>query len=262
MDNRPIAFFDSGVGGLPYLEWATKHLPNETFTYLADSSHFPYGEKTVEEVREYVLSGIRLIRRIADPKLVVVACNTASVVALEELRKEFSLPFVGVVPAIKVAAERPGCKKIALLATSITVDDDYSQNLIHSYADKCEVVRVAGRELVRFVENELVSSDASRIRSALRPVVEVLKSHKVDSVVLGCTHFTLLDRALEQEMGEGVAIIDSREGVGHQIVRLLETGGLAAAHKATDRFYLTGEADDRYREFARRYGLVFSGKAA
>jgi len=262
MDNRPIAFFDSGVGGLPYLAWAKERLPRESFVYLADTAHFPYGEKDAAEVRRFVLDGVELVIRTSDPKMVVVACNTASVVALPELRNRFRLPFVGVVPALKPAAERSPHRRIALLATSLTAEDGYTDDLVRSFAADCEVTRIAGRDLVRFVEYELADSDEACIRSAIHPIVDSVREARVDSLVLACTHFTLLDAAFKHELGESVAVVDSREGVGRQIMRLLKQEAIEAEAKGEDRFYLTGEESDSYLRFAERYGLAYAGKPA
>ncbi len=259
MDNRPIAFFDSGVGGLPYLGWAKEHLPRETFVYFADTAHFPYGEKSAKEVRTFVLEGVEGVIRASNPKMIVIACNTASVVALSELRARFRLPFVGVVPALKPAAERSAGRRIALLATGLTAEDGYTDDLVRSFAADCEVIRIGDGELVRFVEYELVSSDAERIRSAIRPIVEAVRAKGVDSLVLACTHFTLLDAAFKRELGDSVAIVDSREGVGRQIMRLLAQEGIEADAKGEDRLCVSGQESDRYLRFAERYGLAFAG---
>ncbi len=260
MDSRPIGFFDSGLGGLPYLARVKERLPEESFAYLADSAHFPYGEKSADEVRSRVLAGIGLLCAVADPKLVVVACNTASVVALDELRRKFRIPFVGVVPAVKPAAERSERRRIGLLATSRTVDDRYLEGLIESFAADCEVVRLAAGDLVRFVEYDYLPGAEEAAEAALRPLVRELKESRVDAVVLGCTHFTHLEGAIGKAMGASVAIIDSRDGVARQVGRLLDPG--PAGSKERDSLYLTGDAVERYRRFAALYGLDYRGRAA
>lgn len=265
MNSHPIAFFDSGIGGLPYLAWAKEHLPHEHFVYLGDTAHFPYGEKSPNEVRSFVLAGIETIVRVADPKLVVIACNTASVVGLAELRSRFKLPFVGVVPALKPAAERSTRRRIALASTDLTAENGYTDALVREFAADCEVVRVAERGLVRFVENEFAPGDEEAARSAIRPVVESVLREGADSLVLACTHFTLLDAAFRRELGESVAVIDSREGVGRQLMRLLEREGLSAGAPPSggtpcdDLFYVSGKESERYRTIAAHYGLSFGG---
>ena len=142
---KPIAFLDSGVGGLPYLEMAREHLPKENFIYLADRKNFPYGTKSAEEVFAAVAVLTDRILAAEKPKVFVLACNTMSVVALTRLRKLYPrLPFVGVVPAVKPAAERTKVKRIGVLATNRTLQDAYLDDLIRRFASSCEVVRVAG----------------------------------------------------------------------------------------------------------------------
>ncbi len=263
MSSSPIAFYDSGIGGLPYLTWVRERLSGEQFVYVGDSEHFPYGEKSHEQLREIAESVVgRIIERFA-PKLIVVACNTASVVALSHLRSRFSVPFVGVVPAVKPAAARSRDGKIGLLATTRTVGDAYSERLIEEYASGCSVVRVSGQELVAFVENELLDADPACVNAALEAAIKPLREKQVDSVILGCTHFTFLDRAIRELLGEGVEVIDSREGVGLQVIRVLEQRGLLARDEAmspsTD-VYHTGADGERYRRYAAHLGLGYGGR--
>ena len=263
MSSSPIAFYDSGIGGLPYLTWVRERLPGERYVYIGDSEHFPYGEKSNHELREIAESVVgRIIDRFA-PKLVVVACNTASVVALSHLRSRFSVPFVGVVPAVKPAAARSRGGKIGLLATTRTVSDAYSERLIQEYASGCSVVRVSGQELVAFVENELLGADPACVNAALEAAVKPLREEGVDSVILGCTHFTFLDQAIRERLGDGVEVIDSREGVGLQVIRLLEQKGLLSVEGATTPsadVYQTGAEGERFRRYAEHLGLSYRGR--
>lgn len=265
MDKRPIAFYDSGIGGLPYLCWARDRLPGERFVYVADDAHFPYGEKSPEELRPIVVATVgRMLSRL-QPKLVVVACNTATVVALAALRSSYSVPFVGVVPAVKPAAERSNGRKFALLATTRTVGDAYSERLIREYASDCTVVRVAGQPLVSFIEEEYLDASPDRLREAMDSAVAPLAGEQVDSLILGCTHFTFLDREFRERLGDGVEVIDSREGVGKQVMRLLRRQGIEASPRAgaavppDARLFHTGAGGERYTRYASRFGLEYVG---
>ncbi|MDR3200332.1 MAG: aspartate/glutamate racemase family protein, partial [Spirochaetales bacterium] len=129
--DAPVAFLDSGVGGLPYLQWVRKHLPGENYIYLADRKYFPYGPKTPDRVFSAVAEGVEKFIKTFDPKLFVLACNTASVSALERLRQAFpAKTFVGTVPAVKPAAEYSKNKRIGVLATNATVHAHYLDSLI------------------------------------------------------------------------------------------------------------------------------------
>ncbi len=259
----PIAFFDSGVGGLPYLRWAKEHLPNENYVYLLDRANFPYGTKTKEEVLTIVLDGIsRLITKVR-PKIIVLACNTATVVALQKLRALYpAIPFVGVVPAVKPAAERTHGKRIGVMATNRTLQDVYLDNLIKQFAPHCEVVRVAGPGIVEFVEQKLFQSTPEERYSILNDAIRVLKERKVDEVVLGCTHFLYLEEELRLGLGEEIELIDSRDGVGRQLVKVLTTKSIPNSEpKKRDLLFVTGTSpiEERYYTFARMFGLEVAG---
>lgn len=280
MDDQPIGYFDSGVGGLPYLAHAKERYPDERFAYVADTRNFPYGEKNAEEVRAAVLSSVSRLIDAAAPKIIVVACNTASVIALAELRSTFQVPFVGVVPAIKPAAQRAPRGHIGILATSRTVADAYTDQLIQMHAADCRITRVAGPEIVATVEHRLFDSDHDERLRILRPFVEQFKAAGVDAVVLGCTHFVHLAPEFRDALGDGIEVLDSREGVTRQLGRLLdEVGRRDTARRgvgtpARSCFYTTGGSGvgvttnrpaiaagvSPYERFARGFGLDFCGE--
>lgn len=246
--------------------------------YLADTLHFPYGEKTSDQVRSAVVSAIGALIAQVNPKLIVVACNTASVIALAALRRTYDLPFVGVVPAVKPAARISRLRRIGILATSRTVQDTYTERLIHDFASDCSITRVAASELVDFVERRHIGSSDSERREVVARAVAPLKKAGVDSVVLGCTHFVYLSDVVAAELGTDVQVLDSRDGVCRQVVRLLDQGGLHASEtekRQSDTFFVTGFPErpdggghDRYTEpmsvseyekFANTFGLEYSG---
>ncbi len=158
MTPETIGFLDSGIGGLPYLAHLRRRRGGGRFVYVADRENFPYGEKGREEIIAATLSlAGRLIAR-ENPRLVVVACNTMSVVALDALRARFSLPFVGVVPAVKPAAELSRRRRVGVLATRQTVEGEYLRKLIERHANGCSVVSLSSGGLVEFVEKGTVRS--------------------------------------------------------------------------------------------------------
>lgn len=261
MSDAPVAFLDSGVGGLPYLDLVRRHAPGERFVYVADRAHFPYGEKSASAVREAVVETMARLWRTDPPKTVVVACNTASVVALEALRRRFPVPFVGVVPAVKPAAERSAARRIGVWATEKTLEDGYLEDLVRRFAADCTVVRVPGREIVRFVETGILQASAEQRRARVAEAARRFTEARVDQVVLGCTHFIHLAGELEAALGPGARVIDSREGVCRQLLRVLPERRSSEAPSPQSRLYVTGPVteDDRYGEFARRFGLLFAG---
>jgi len=275
---RPIAVFDSGVGGLPYLAWMKQHLPGESFVYLADRENFPYGEKDEDRLRSIVLDTVGRFIDARDPEVMVIACNTASVVALADLRDRFQVPFVGVVPAVKPAAALSETGAIGILATRRTVEDPYTDGLVDSFARNCRVYRYAGVEIVDLVENRLFTAAEEEKRRVLQPAVDYFRERRVDTVVVACTHFIFVQQELEEMLGPGVRVIDSREGVGRQVIHILREAGLIKDSKASDSSAGTHPSDTagmksnkdyffisecrnekRYRRFAETYGLNWGG---
>lgn len=263
--DKPIAVYDSGVGGLPYLQWLLERLPGERFVYLADHAHFPYGEKPLEELRAIIPAAVEKLIAAADPKLVVIACNTASVVALAELRQRFGIPFVGVVPAVKPAAEQSSQCKVGLFATRRTIEDPYTDDLIRRFASHCEVVRYAEGDIVDLVERRYFSTGKEERRALLRPAAQHFLAAGVDHLVLACTHFVFLKRELEELMDGKAAVIDSRYGVGQQVLRIVQREGLSCdgsfPREEPHRFYITGsDSNEQYRAFAAHFGLAWGGE--
>ncbi|MFP4114504.1 MAG: glutamate racemase [Spirochaetota bacterium] len=220
MSLRTIAFLDSGVGGVPYLVSTRTALPNAAYAYYADNLHFPYGERSVEGLREIVIRAAARLIELVDPVVIVVACNTASVVALAELRRRFAIPFVGVVPAIKPAATLATAGRIGVLATSRTVEDPYLSDLISRFAPGTEVVLEAAGGLVRLVEERFGEFSEDEPTDALELPLRRLREAEVEAVVLGCTHFIHVRDVIERMLGSSIRVVDSVDGVVRQTVRV------------------------------------------
>jgi len=280
MTRRPVAFLDSGIGGLPYLAAARLLLPSTPCVYLADRENFPYGDRTPERITAAVTAAVQRLLTATDPRVVVIACNTASVVALPALRARFDLPFVGVVPAVKTAAASAPGGRFGVLATQQTVEGEYLRGLVASHAAGCTVVALPAAALVRFVEEDLLGS--TRGERLARVAVEVarLKDERIRTLVLGCTHFLHLEEEFREVLArEGITVVDSREGVARQVARLAVTGwreggqpdgagadaGARVAATAESRpqcmFHVTGQepVESRYSAFAERFGLAWGG---
>ncbi len=263
---EPVAFLDSGVGGLPYLAHARSFLPGRRLVYVADRQNFPYGEKSRPEIIAATLSvADRLIRR-EHPSLVVVACNTMSVVALEDLRSRFPVPFVGVVPAVKPAASLSRRKRVGVLATRRTVEGEYLHGLIERHAAGCEVVSLSSGPLVEFVETGLYRARPEERQERVRQEVDRFTREGIDALVLGCTHFLHLEAEFRTLLeARGIMLVDSREGVSRQARRVLAAAEKKAGEPAAnaspngaDALYVTGRRplEDRYQWFASQYGLA------
>ena len=259
-----VLFFDSGVGGLAYLDAFHRLRPHYRCAYLADTAFFPYGEREPRTVEERVVSLITSVEKIHRPSVVVLACNTASVVALGALRTVTDTPVVGVVPAVKPAAEATVTGHIAVLATNRTVDDPYTEGLVRQFARYCRVTRLGLPRLVAAAENSPCGADGEEIEEVIRRDVGEHLASDVDTVVLACTHFVPYRRQFERALDGRVAVVDSLEGVTRRIGYLLdrrpaadrrvyETARDAPSIRPT--FFQTGDDTARLSCLQERYEL-------
>jgi glutamate racemase len=219
--NAPILFFDSGVGGLSVLGPTLKLLPTAPIVYCADSAGFPYGNKSDAELASRIPALLgRLVERF-HPRLAVIACNTASTIALEHVRSALDLPVVGTVPAIKPAAEISKTRVIGVLGTEATVRQPYVDDLAAKFASDCTIVRHGSPDLVELAEAKLggdkVSVDA--VRAATQPLFDLPGGDLIDTMVLACTHFPLLDRELRAAF-PNVSMVHGGDGIARRIAYL------------------------------------------
>lgn len=259
---------DSGIGGLPYLSWIQENLPEEDLVYVADRLHFPYGEKSPKEVAETVVWLGRSLLSFFDPKLLIVACNTASVYALNALRQELPIPVVGVVPAVKTAASVSRNRRIGILATDLTVRSHYLAELIQDFASDCQVFSLSAGDIVRFVEEDFFKPQREEQQHMLTLWTQRLKELEVDTVVLGCTHFLHVIPELKERLGDSITLVDSQSGVGRRSQHILEELGLRKREgRGEGVFYVHWKngADlppievEKYRLFAQRFHLRYGG---
>ena len=267
-----IAVLDSGIGGVPYVRAAREVLADRSFLYVADTANFPYGRKTPQEIRLAVRDLVGRLVQGFQLEAAVLACNTASVVALRDLRDHFSIPFVGVVPAVKPAAAGSQSQRIGVLATPRTVQDVYLAALIERFATHADVVVQAAPDLVDFVESRLFTASASERENAVRRAVAPLVDAKVDRIVLGCTHFVHLRGEIERVVGPGIQVVDSVGGVTRQLLRVVGGNAGAEAHgteqlnAGRDRLYVTSGPPpsthgdcEQYRAVAASAGMELAG---
>src|SRR6476620_10996905 len=199
-DDRPLLFFDSGVGGLSVLAETRILLPQAPIVYAADSAGYPYGTKSEAEIAARVPALLgRLVERY-HPRLVVIACNTASTIALAQVRSALDLPVVGTVPAIKPAAEMSKTRVIGVLGTEATVRQPYVDDLATKFAADCTIIRHGSPELVELAESKLAGEDVSveAVRAAAQPMFDATGGERIDTIVLACTHFPLLQCELAE----------------------------------------------------------------
>lgn len=264
MSQGPVVFIDSGVGGLPYYGAFKRLSPSDSAVYIADRAHFPYGPKSKEELSRIVVALARNIGEVLDPRMLVIACNSASVSALDAVREAFpAIPVVGTVPAVKPAALYSRKRRIGVLATERTVNDPYVAYLSERFASDCAMVGIAAPELVDFVEKEYMISSAARRFELASSYIERFRALDVDAVVLGCTHFLFLAEEFQKAGGEDIAVFDSRDGVAKRALAVLKdkSEGCYAASTESDRFFVTGGEpfDQKWPLFASFFNLAFAG---
>lgn len=224
-----ILLFDSGLGGLTVARAVRQSLPEAHFLYAADTAAFPYGAWDEGALVERIVTVMDRLIAAARPDLVVVACNTASTLALARLRQAFTVPFVGTVPAIKPAAEKTTSRIIGVLATPGTVKREYTQALIHTFAFHCRVFLHGAGRLAEIAEAKLkgVPPDLDVVRDQIRPVFRRRDGRRTDTVVLGCTHYPLLLDELEAAAPWPVSYIDPAPAIARRVVSVINGSSLA-----------------------------------
>jgi len=220
--NRKIDFaiLDSGTGGIPYMIDIKNKRPDCRCIYLGDTAHFPYGQKTREEIIECACQSAKKMIETWQPKSLVIACNTISVTALDELRRRFDIPIIGTVPAVKLASKVSHNKRIGLLATNGTVNHEYTKKLIQDYASECTVISRGDPDLVAFIEHSYFKASMEEKLQAVKPSIDFFKENNCDTVILGCTHFTHIATEYAQAAGKDMLVIDSRDGVSNQAIKV------------------------------------------
>ena len=214
-----VAFFDSGIGGLSVLHHAMKILPCEEFIFFADEDHVPYGTKPRELVMKYVDEAFKFLLTL-NVDAIVVACNTATSVAVREMRKRYDLPIVGMEPAIKLAVDLYGDKRILVTATPITVNGEKIHSLIDKLGKSDIIDLLALPKLVDFAERQEFTSDS--VIDYLREEFKPYDFAKYSSLVLGCTHFNYFKDTMRKILPTNVNFVDGNEGTLKELMRRLD----------------------------------------
>ena len=236
-----IGVLDSGVGGLSVLREVRRTLPGEHLLYVADSAHSPYGDRDAAFINARV-GAIADFLMARGAKAIVVACNTATGVAVDGLRQRLHVPVVAIEPAVKPAAQVTRTGKIGVLATSRTLDSDRFARLVTTHAAGLDVLEQPCPGLVEQIEAGDFTGPATR--ALVERYVGPLRDAGVDALVLGCTHFPFVVALIREVAGPGVTIIDPSAAVARELARRLEAAGLTSANHADGRetFLTTGDA--------------------
>ena len=253
----PVLLFDSGVGGLTVLEQLRLELPQVPVVYVADTAGLPYGNKTEAQIAARVAGLLGRLTERLQPRLVCIACNTASTIALGMVRDVLEVPVVGTVPAIKPAAAMTRSGVIGLLGTEATIRQGYVDRLEAAFATDKRLLRHAAPGLVEAAEAKLHGQpvDPAAIQAAVDGLRAMPGGASIDTVVLACTHFPLLQGELAAAFGPDVAFVHGAQGIARQIVRLLDGQEFARARSDYAMTTAPVEAPAIFAATLARYGL-------
>jgi glutamate racemase len=240
---KPVGVFDSGVGGLSVLRCMREDLPNEDFLYVADSGYAPYGDKPAEYIEKRALAITEfLIGHGA--KAIVVACNTATAVAIAKLRSAFEIPIIGMEPGVKPAIAATQCKIIGIMATTETLKSEKFRILTDRFCNDCTIVTQACPGLVEQVER--FDIEGKKTYELLDGYVGGLLEKGADIIVLGCTHYPFLAEIIQEIAGNGVKVIDTGVAVAREVHRRLETAEILTdgSKAGSETFWTSGDVNN------------------
>jgi len=238
-----ILVFDSGLGGLTVYREIAAARPDANYVYLADDAAFPYGDMPEDALITRILHVIGKAKAEHRPDLVVVACNTASTLALKDLRAQYQVPFVGTVPAIKPACAQSKSKRVTVLGTQATVSREYTRALIREFAQGCEVDLVGSSRLAAFAEAELAGdpvADAA-VAAEIAPCFVDESGRRTDTVVLACTHYPLLAARFERLAPWPVAWLDPAAAIARRVTELIGPAQSAKAGAQARLLFTSGK---------------------
>ena len=283
-----FVFIDSGVGGIPYMTTLLQRSPEAECVYVADTANFPYGEKSHEQVVKCVTELVGKINSQFAPKVIVVACNTMSVNALDSLRETFpDVKFVGTVPAIKLAASFSKKRRIGLLATKATCENPYNIELKNKFASDCVIVNRPDPQLISFIEHKAFTASHEECLKAVKPAVDFFRGENCDVIILGCTHFLNFTDVFDEACKPDIKVVDSVDGVVRHSLEVLNSDNdlkeklvgdfkgasplrrrgseqrSASVGKAFPTLLITGfndtEEENQYNVLCSRFGIQFGG---
>lgn len=244
MDNRPIGVFDSGLGGLTVWRELYSRFPNESLFYFGDGENYPYGEKSPDQVLEYVVNAVEeLVSN--DIKMLVVACNTATAYTIEYLREHYSIPIVGIEPAVKPAIRDTKSGVVGILATSATLRSDLFHNTSSRYGGNTKILSAVGRGFVELVENNMENTPEAikQVEDVVRPLID----SGVDQIVLGCTHYPFLTNLIKTVIGDrDISIVNPASAIANRVEQLLEEHDLFTSNNNRPRYQFFTASDDGY----------------
>lgn len=249
MDNRPIGLLDSGLGGLTVLKKVMKKLPNEATVFIGDQAHMPYGDKTTEEVIELTRRSVNFLLS-KNVKVIIFACNTATAAAMEVIQKEITPQIIGVIQSGSLAAARTTKNnKVAVIGTHVTIESHaYSREIKFRNPD-IEVTELATPQLAPLVEAQ---RDYAYNIDVVRDSLDSLKEKEFDTMILGCTHYPIIEKEISKVVGSTIKLVDPADQVAQYTENVLKRDGMLAGKKGKREYYTTGDCQ-KFTEIARKW---------
>ena len=249
--DSPIGLFDSGIGGLTVLQQIMETLPKENTIYLGDTARSPYGTKSVETVLRYSFENADFLIG-KGVKLVVVACNTSTAVALDELRENLPVPVVGVIePGARGALKKTSNRKIGVIGTEATIQSGAYTRALKTLDPDVEVYSRACPLFVPLVEEGWL--DNAVVKMTVESYLASLKRSRLDTLILGCTHYPLLTKAIRRFMGRGVRLVDSAQETAKEVLRVLKERSLEREKGRGSASFFVTDVPDRFIKVGRRF---------
>jgi len=250
-NDSAIGVFDSGIGGLTVLHQIIEALPKENTVYLGDTARAPYGTKSVETVLSYSFENCRFLVE-KDVKLVVVACNTSTAIALDQLKVKLSLPVIGVIePGVRGAIKSTRSKKVGVIGTEATIQSGAYTRALKAADPAIEIYSRACPLFVPLVEEGWTDNEV--VEMTVKAYLGSLQQSGIDTLILGCTHYPLLKKAIKKFIGNDVRLVDSAEETAREVASVLKTKAIARqTGKGGHSFFVT-DAPDRFIKVGRRF---------
>ncbi|MFC2076261.1 glutamate racemase [candidate division KSB1 bacterium] len=249
--NLPIGIFDSGIGGLTVARAVSNLLPRESIIYFGDTARVPYGSKSATTINSFARQNTRFLigRKV---KLIIVACNTASAVALPDLEREFDIPIIGVIqPGARAAATSTGSGSIAVIGTRATIDSHSYREAITAKLEEARVLEIASPLLVPLVEEGWLDHQVTR--TILAEYLGRITDRETDTLVLGCTHYPLLASAIKEVLPDGINIVDSARETAAEVATHLDRTSTAAQRGSPGHQFFVSDLPQRFREMGKQF---------
>ena len=253
MINGPIGIFDSGIGGITIYNEINKLMPNESIIYLSDNLNSPYGNKSKEEIKNFSTKNTNwLIEKGC--KIIVVACNTATTNSIDYLRNTYKIPFVGVEPAIKPAANNTKTGVIGVLATKGTLTSNLFNITSNDYCSEIKIIESDGKGLVELIENGIFSGE--KLEKMLKLCIDPMISANIDYLVLGCTHYPLISKSLKKILPRNVKILDSGIAVAKQTKFLINKNNLVNQNDKSESIFYCNSTTSALKKVLEKNSII------